>query len=215
MRGPGQLPAREGRVIELRDTPRLGAGLLYRGSMTLPAAFGWRGPLPVVQHSDRGEGRLPFVTKASGMSSMGELSDWVSAGSGVVVSDSSIQSDLLGLVLGLTPGIVLGVIGLVLGGEWAWNLGFVAILLILFGMFAGPLLGWVGPEISVERPAVFGAVLGSVPGIVFAVLRFSETGWLAVLAVLVGAVFGTFAGHWFFKRSAPDPMPQRLERQLF
>lgn len=131
------------------------------------------------------------------------------------MSDTSKQSDLLGLVLGLMPGILLGVIGLALGGEWAWNLGFVAILLILFGMFAGPLLGWVGPEIAVERPAVFGAILGSVPGIVFAVLRFSETGWLAVLAILVGSVLGAFAGHRLFRRWTPDPLPPRLQRRMF
>lgn len=130
------------------------------------------------------------------------------------MSDRSLQSDLLGLVLGLTPGVLVGVIGLVLGGEWAWNLGFLAIWLILFGMFAGPLLGWVGPEIAVERPAVLGALLGAVPGTVFAVLRFRETGWSAVLAVLVGSALGALAGHWIFRRWTPRPMPARLKRRI-
>ncbi len=130
------------------------------------------------------------------------------------MGDTSMQSDLLGLILGLVPGLALGVVGLVLGGEWAWNLGFVAIWLILIGMFAGPLFGWVGPEIVAERPAVLGAVLGAVPGILFAVFRLPEAGWLVVLAILLGSGLGAVAGHWIFIRSRPEPMPPRLKRSV-
>lgn len=123
------------------------------------------------------------------------------------MSDTSMQSDLLGLLFGLSPGIVLGVIGLVMGGEWAWNLGFVAIWLILFGLFAGPLIGWVGPEIVAERPAVAGALLGLVPGILYFVLRFEDAGWLGVLVVLLGSIGGGLAGHLVFRRFKSRPLP--------
>ena len=123
------------------------------------------------------------------------------------MSDTSVQSDLLGLLFGLTPGVVLGVVGLVLGGEWAWNLGLVAVWLILFGLFAGPLIGWVGPEIVAERPAVTGALIGLIPGLLYAVLRFSEAGWRAVLALLLGSITGGITGHLFFRPPKSDPLP--------
>ncbi len=121
--------------------------------------------------------------------------------------DTSMQSDLLGVLFGLTPGVVLGVVGLVLGGEWAWNLGFIAIWLILFGLFAGPLIGWVGPEIVAERPAVAGALIGLFPGLLYAVLRFDEAAWLAVLALLLGSIAGGLAGHLSFRPPKPQPLP--------
>lgn len=126
------------------------------------------------------------------------------------MTDRTLQSDLLGLILGVGPGVLIGVVGLVLGGEWAWNLGFVAMWLILFGMFAGPLLGTVGPEIVAERPAVSGAVLGAVPGVVFTILRFADNGWLGLLTILVGSILGGFVGHWIATRSGPGQLPTGL-----
>jgi hypothetical protein len=123
------------------------------------------------------------------------------------MSDTSMQSDLLGLLFGLAPGMLLGVIGLVLGGEWAWNLGFVAMWLILFGLFAGPLMGWVGPEIVAERPAVTGALIGLVPGVFYAVLRFDEAGWLVVLLMLLGSMAGGLVGHRVFDPRKSEPLP--------
>lgn len=129
------------------------------------------------------------------------------------MSDTSLQSDLLGLVFGLTPGILLGVIGLALGGEWAWNLGFIALWLILFGLLTGPVLGWIGPEFVAERPTVVGAVVGLLPGSVYAAFRFDDAGWLSVLAIIAGSILGALFGHRVFRRSVPSPMPPLLRRR--
>lgn len=127
------------------------------------------------------------------------------------MTDRSLQSDLLGLLFGLGPGVLIGIVGLVLGGEWAWNLGFIAVWLILFGMFAGPLLGTVGPEFVAERPAISGAVIGAAPGVVFTVLRLPDNLWLGVLVIVLGAGLGACLGHWIAgRRPKSGDLPSRL-----
>lgn len=120
---------------------------------------------------------------------------------------NSLQSVMYGLLFGVGPGILLGVIGLALGGEWAWTLGLIAMWLIVIGLFAGPMLGTVGPEIIAERPVISGAIIGAVPGVVVAALRVADTGWLALLAILVGSVLGGFVGYRLSGRSQPDAVP--------
>lgn len=128
------------------------------------------------------------------------------------MSINSTQSLILGFLVGIVPGVLIGLVGLSLGGEWAWNLGLVGIWLIAFGFFAGPLLGSVGPEILAERPALSGAVIGAVPGIVFTVLRFDDAGWISVLAIFAGSAIGALVGHWNANRARPTPLASLGDR---
>ncbi|MEA1902885.1 MAG: hypothetical protein U9N56_05095 [Actinomycetota bacterium] len=114
---------------------------------------------------------------------------------------NSLQSIFYGLLFGVAPGVLLGAIGLALGGEWAWTLGFIALWLIVIGLFAGPLLGSVGPEIVAERPVSSGAIIGAIPGVVLVAIQRGENGWVWILAILGGSVLGAFAGHWIYNRS--------------
>ena len=121
------------------------------------------------------------------------------------MSNNSLQSVLYGLLFGVAPGILLGVIGLVLGGEWAWTLGFIGVWLIVIGIFTGPMLGSVGPEIMAERPTISGALVGAVPGVVVTVVQIGDNLWLGVLTVLAGSILGGLVGHWI---SVRHPQPQ-------
>lgn len=120
---------------------------------------------------------------------------------------NSLQSVMYGLLFGVGPGILLGVIGLALGGEWAWTLGLIAMWLIVIGLFAGPMLGTVGPEIIAERPTISGAMIGAIPGVVITALQVADNGWLALVAILGGSVLGGFVGYWLSRRSQPDAVP--------
>ncbi len=131
------------------------------------------------------------------------------------MSQNSMKSVFYGLLFGVAPGVLIGLIGLSLGGEWAWNLGLLAIWLIFFGFFAGPLLGSVGPEIVAERPVISGALIGVIPGVVFTAMRFEEVGWACVLAILGGSALGALVGHQVALRSRagrPRPLGTRSHR---
>lgn len=116
------------------------------------------------------------------------------------MSINSTQSVLLGLFFGVAPGALLLIIGFSLGGEWLYNLGFVGIWLIFIGLFAGPLLGSVGPEIVAEWPAISGAIVGAIPGVIVSVMRMEGPWWINVLAIAVGSILGAIAGHWLSTR---------------
>lgn len=113
---------------------------------------------------------------------------------------NSSLSLMFGFLFGIAPGGLLVLIGLVLGGEWAWTLGLIGVWLITVGVFAGPLLGAVGPEIVAERPAISGAILGAIPGLLFSVFFLDGVDWINLLAILVGSMLGALAGHWLKQR---------------
>lgn len=113
---------------------------------------------------------------------------------------NSMQSVLIGFLFGIAPGILIGGIGLALGGEWAWTLGFIGLWLIVIGIFAGPALGNIGPEIMAERPAVSGAIVGALPGVAVTALLIGENFWVGVLAIVVGSMLGALVGHWISQR---------------
>lgn len=118
------------------------------------------------------------------------------------MAHNSTTSVLLGLFLGVAPGALLIIIGFSLGGEWLYNLAFVGIWLVLIGLLAGPLLGSVGPEIVAERPAIAGAIFGTIPGIVVTAMRLEGPWWINILAIVGGSVLGALAGHWLATRQA-------------
>ena len=118
---------------------------------------------------------------------------------------NSDRSILWGFFFGIGPGVLISAVGLALGGEWAWTLGFIGLWLIVIGLFAGPVLGNVGPEILTERPAVSGSVVGAIPGVVLTVVLIEDNFWVGVLAVVVGSILGASVGHWVSKRhSTPE-----------
>lgn len=120
---------------------------------------------------------------------------------------NSDRSILLGFLFGVGPGVLIGAIGLALGGEWAWTLGFLGLWLIVIGFFAGPVLGNIGPEIMAERPAISGAIVGALPGVVLTVLLIDDNFWVGVLAMIIGSALGAIVGHWIARRgSTPDPL---------
>jgi hypothetical protein len=118
---------------------------------------------------------------------------------------NSSQSLMFGFLFGIAPGGLLAIIGLVLGGEWAWTLGLIGVWLITIGVFAGPLLGAVGPEIVAERPAISGAMLGALPGLLFSVLFLDDVDWINLLAIVGGSMLGALVGHWMNRRREHHP----------
>ena len=119
-----------------------------------------------------------------------------------MVAHNSTTSILLGLFFGVAPGALLILIGFSLGGEWLYNLAFIGIWLVLIGLFAGPLLGSVGPEIVAEKPAISGALIGAIPGVVISAVRFEGPWWVNILAIAVGSILGAVVGHWLASRSS-------------
>ena len=83
--------------------------------------------------------------------------------------------------------------------------GFGVRLLVRGGVFAGPLLGAVGPEIVAERPAISGAILGAIPGLLFSVFFLDDVDWINLLAIVGGSMLGALVGHWMKQRRDHHP----------
>ena len=100
---------------------------------------------------------------------------------------------LLGVTVGVTPGIALWVIGALLGGEALLSFGVIGILVSIVGMVIGGVVGAGAPGSGTgtgSSKAAIGAMIGCIPGLV---LLFFMTR-VGVPIILVGGLIGAFVG---------------------
>ena len=98
-----------------------------------------------------------------------------------------------GMAIGMTPGVLLWVIGAIIGGEALLSFGVIGVLLGIVGMVVGGVVGSGGARSGSAEgtsKAGIGAVIGCIPGIV--VLFFMTR--LGIPIILVGGLIGAFIG---------------------
>jgi hypothetical protein len=99
----------------------------------------------------------------------------------------------VGIAIGLTPGVLLWVIGAIVGGEALLSFGVIGILLGIVGMVIGGVVGSraerSGSDARTSKAGI-GAVIGCIPGV--ALLFFMTR--IGIPVILVGGLIGAFLG---------------------
>lgn len=96
----------------------------------------------------------------------------------------------IGAAIGVVPGVLLWIVGIIVGGEAMLSFGVIGIFLAVIGAVVGAIVGAGMSDPSTDWPAIAGAMIGAVPGLV---MIFGPT-MPAFPVILIGALFGWSLG---------------------